>query len=153
MFFFFCQTENRKNLCNPKQSVKLRGSEDGLEACFREILKNITLLHELDRLPAYMILNDVLPSKGHLISSGGDAASENSTESIIDLMKRNDVVWHSICKANVNAQKVERLKRFRCSESNEYESSQPITKKTRSTFGEDRAYTRTRVLLLRQNSA
>jgi hypothetical protein len=52
-------------------------------------------MHELDRQPAYMTLNEVLPSKGHLMSSGGDAASENSTESIIDLMKRNNVMWQT----------------------------------------------------------
>ena len=77
---FFCQSDNGEPLNNPLRSVKLRGSEEDLEACFRKVLKNIASLHALDRLPADMELTDVLPCKSPLISGGGDVASDNSTE-------------------------------------------------------------------------
>ncbi len=94
---FICQTDERdKPTMDPSSSVKLKRNPERLSACYKEVLDNIQELNELGDLPYFVAIDNI---------SGGEC-----TQSIVQVMMSNNVVWHKTCRSAVDNQKVQRAR-------------------------------------------
>lgn len=73
---------------------------------YRQVIKNIFQLKQLDSSPCYVVFDDI--DGGGRTSGGADGGTGDGIENIVQPMVTNSVVWHKSCRSAADSQKVAR---------------------------------------------
>lgn len=93
---FICRSDETHNpTSDPSSSVKLRNNPERLSAAYRQVVNNIQELNELGELPDFVFVENT---------------GDSDTQTIVQLMMSNHVVWHKACRNAVDNQKVQRAR-------------------------------------------
>ena len=102
-----CQASTTEPLRCPVTSIKLRGDEVKLTNCLTKVINNLHELHQANKLPKRLRVDDVLKPTIMPVDGSGEASGECDW---VSTMKAHNVVWHTSCKNSINTQKVARCR-------------------------------------------